>query len=102
QGEVSFIGSNVQAQLMMNGEFVTRVLTAEEGVVRKVVTRHRYAEMPTVRDLYLQALNRPPSDAEARRMLGAFKLTWKEPDALAPWQDLFWALLNSSEFALNR
>jgi hypothetical protein len=53
--------------------------------------------------LFLAALNRLPTPREhsligqRSKIMGAGDV--KNP--LAPWQDLFWALVNSNEFILN-
>jgi hypothetical protein len=52
-----------------------------------------------VNHLYLAALSRYPSRREldnASHFLNAY------PDTIGVLQDLFWALLNSNEFVLNR
>jgi hypothetical protein len=52
--------------------------------------------------LYLAALNRPPTANEQARVSRIFATApSKNRDAAGPWQDLFWALLNSNEFILN-
>ena len=52
-----------------------------------------------VNQLYLAALSRPPTTrelAKAREFLASY------PDTIRVLQDIFWALLNSNEFVLNR
>ena len=100
--EVHFTRSSVQAHLLMNGEFLNLAIAAEGGSVRTVARQHRLAAEPTIAALYLNALNRPPAPAEALRIADVSKERPKDKNALAPWEDLLWALVNSSEFALNR
>jgi hypothetical protein len=59
-------------------------------------------------DLFMAALNRPPTQAEYTKLLGN-KMSQlprtpnrdQEAFARAFYQDLFWSLLNSGEFMLN-
>ncbi len=55
------------------------------------------AEM--VADLYWRTLNRPPSGAEASRLIPALE---QAPDRRAALEDLAWSLMNSKEFLLRR
>jgi Protein of unknown function (DUF1549)/Protein of unknown function (DUF1553) len=48
--------------------------------------------------LYLMTVSRKPTDAEVKRLTDYIA---KAPDAKAACSDIMWALLNSSEFALN-
>jgi len=54
-----------------------------------------------INELYLSALNRPASPKEMSAITAKLKLRIADKDPLAPYQDLFWALLNSNEFLLN-
>lgn len=51
-----------------------------------------------IEGLYLSALSRKPTDQEVQRMLRHVR---EAPDARTGFGDVMWALLNSSEFALN-
>ncbi len=55
-------------------------------------------EKEKVEEVYFAALSRPPSSAEAAR---AAKAIDAEKRAALAFEDLFWALLNSSEFTFN-
>ena len=52
-----------------------------------------------VNRLYLSALSRYPSKREAEA-IGAYLN--RDADTICVLQDIFWALLNSNEFVLNR
>jgi hypothetical protein len=54
---------------------------------------------PLVEELYLRTLSRQPTDAELKTTLAYFKTTNNRSVVL---EDLFWALLNSSEFSHRR
>src|SRR5207245_2011101 len=50
------------------------------------------------RSLYLRVLSRPPTEAEARRMIDYVA---EARDAARGYADMMWVLLNSSEFLFN-
>jgi hypothetical protein len=107
--EVSFNGTVVQALMLMNGEEINRaIMDKEYGTVANVLRIRGITPKAAMRLLYLAALNRPPTEAEYRRMLNP--KMYVMPRAPQPlngdfwagfYQDLFWAVLNSNEFFLN-
>ena len=112
--EGSFNGTVVQALMLMNGQDLnTAVMDKDNGtvsaVIKKYANKGEAVYRLAMRDLYLAALNRPPTDAEYKRVLNPkmFNLPKSGPvrDQSAFWtgfyQDMFWACLNSSEFILN-
>jgi Protein of unknown function (DUF1549)/Protein of unknown function (DUF1553) len=100
--EVTFNGTVVQALLLMNGKDINEAVTSKErGTVALAYSRHG-GGAGCLTDLYLAALNRPPTAMESQKILGILRSApVKHRDALSPWQDVFWALLNSNEFILN-
>ncbi len=106
--EVTFNGTVVQALLLMNGKEINDVIShREKGTVVQALRKHLTAQgvlnvQGVLNELYLAALNRRPTSSEAAkilRILTTARVNNRGP--LAPWQDLFWALLNSNEFILN-
>ena len=102
--EVTFNGTVVQALILMNGKEINAAISHEvKGTVATVCRAHPRNQARTMDILYLAALNRPPTSREyalisqRSKIMGAGDI--KNP--LAPWQDLFWALVNSNEFILN-
>jgi hypothetical protein len=103
--EVNFNGTVVQALMMMNGKDINDAISRKDGSVALAI-RNR-TEKAAIHELYLTALNRPPTDREYRTILQQFRLL--DPrvgrvDYVNPnrrYEDLFWALLNSNEFILN-
>jgi hypothetical protein len=97
--EATFSGTVVQALLMMNGGYLNNALSSKGHLVNLVKKGSATAILDY---LYLAALNRPPSSAEASRILKIYRTApVKHRDGLSFWQDVFWALLNSNEFLLN-
>jgi hypothetical protein len=103
--EVVFNATVVQALLMMNGEDINEAIAPKEpgkGTVAMVCKKHGNNHAAIVKDLYLAALNRPPTAKEManiNRALTANPRIDREP--MARYHDIFWALLNSNEFILN-
>lgn len=95
--EVTYNGTVVQALMMMNGNRLNDAIRNRPGT-----TMAKAMTMPPAQRLdylYLAALGRPPTAAERTFIMQ--RLVPNKDDQAAPWQDLFWALLNSNEFILN-
>ncbi|MCC6416754.1 MAG: DUF1549 domain-containing protein [Gemmataceae bacterium] len=107
--EGTFSGTVVQALLMMNGKEINDAIAdRQNGTVAAILKKRGVTARSAMHDLYLAALNRPPSDAEYVRILSPRVMDLprlrRPRDAAfyhAFYQDLFWALLNSNEFILN-
>jgi hypothetical protein len=103
--EVNFNGTVVQALMMMNGEDINNAIARKDkGTVALAMRGGNNQKVIT--DLYMAALNRPPSAREMSSILSQFPLRAKfqKDDYQNParrYEDLFWALLNSNEFMLN-
>jgi hypothetical protein len=99
--EVTFNGTIVQALLMMNGENINTAISSEKGTVATVMATKR-SPTTVIDELYLAALNRPPKSREREGVVKKMILrTTRDVSPKAPYEDLFWALLNSNEFLLN-
>jgi hypothetical protein len=76
----------------------TPLTAASAEKARQLARRHAGNHAAAIDDLYLTALARPPSPAEARRMLS---YVGKQEDAAKGYAGVFWALLNCAEFVSN-
>lgn len=89
-----------QALAMMNG---SRLNTAVRAIDRQTVLGRLLAEIEDdeslTQELYLRTLSREPTDDELTLALDYCRSTNSRSAAL---EDLFWALLNSAEFAHRR
>jgi hypothetical protein len=101
--EVNFNGTVVQALMMMNGKDINDAISRkDDGTVARAIVRSKGSFDRTVTDLYLVSLNRKPTSQELSKIRKAMYLNKSgEKDIAAPYQDVFWALLNSNEFLLN-
>ena len=99
----SFQGTIPQALMMMNGELMAKATGNQPGsFLRHVFDEARLqrklpAPAYAANQIYLAALSRYPSSGEQKQTLALLRSTGDTVDLLA---DLFWSLLNSSEFAL--
>jgi hypothetical protein len=113
----SFNGTIPQALLLMNGNLIQKAISNDKGsfihtrVEELEKKRVKAQEIALLNDLYLAAVGRYPNQREkqlAGQVLDA-TLTGSKPknsqewiaSKVAAYQDIFWALLNSSEFVLN-
>ncbi len=95
-----FAGSIPQALMLMNGEIVSKAVSADSGSYLNAVlndTRLRNENLKIQR-LYVSTLAacRP----QGARPVGPVRKIASESLAGA-YQDLYWALLNSNEFVVN-
>jgi hypothetical protein len=101
----SFQGTIPQALMMMNGELMERATGGRPGSFLDDLCAEAQSQTRTspvaymVNNLYLAALSRYPSRNELNH---ASQFLNEYPDTIGVLQDLFWALLNSNEFVLNR
>jgi hypothetical protein len=92
--------SILQALALMNGSWMAQQTNPETGeMLKAVLTGPFHDDTARVEVLFLATLNRPPTPAEKERMLASIERAADRKKALA---DVFWVLLNSQEFLLNR
>jgi len=106
--EETLTGTYAQALAVMNGDLVQEALDLDPGTFLGDLVRARLPEQEKIRRLCLAALSRPPTSKELpamQRVLHDASLprkpnTTKSAPSPGGYQDLFWALLNSNEFAI--
>jgi hypothetical protein len=91
-------GSVTQVLHLMNSPAVQNRLTDGKGLVARLDAGGRPPE-EVIRELYLTAYSRYPTEAESRVAAGAF--TRPGASRRAAIEDLLWVLLNSPEFVFN-
>ena len=107
EGEESlnFQGTIPQALMMMNGELIDQATAGKAGsfladlLDRAQLQGKVSADAFIVNQLYLAALSRSPSRNELAKARSYFENHGDPKGVIA---DMFWALLNSNEFVLNR
>jgi hypothetical protein len=97
----TFNGSIPQTLMMFNGNMMQKATMGEKATFLDfVVNNPKLSPEAKVDYLYLAGLSRRPNMAE-KAALRSDLVDLKRGEALAPYQDLWWAILNSNEFILN-
>ncbi len=94
--ERSFNFTLSHAVNLVNGDTIGNAVAAPNNKIAQIVAREK-DNKKVIEDLYLEILNRLPSEAE----VSSFELG-EGAGRLAAAQDLAWALLNSPAFLYNR
>jgi hypothetical protein len=94
--------SILQALALMNGRFVADATSPEQSQALAAVLDSPFMDNRQRLDtVFLAALSRPMRPAEAARLLPYVEKGGPSGDPRKALADVFWALLNSSEFILN-
>ena len=95
----TFKGDIHQSLVLMNGDLMKQVTSLEEDTVLKRIVASQHPTQEKVRQLFLASLARYPSDEELNQIKQlSVEAKVAEQQFL---QDIWWALLNSSEFILD-
>jgi len=87
-----------QALHLMNSQALQAKLADESGRVKQLAGSEK-SPADIVRELYLAAFSRLPTDDELGRAVGRF--SGETPNRQEATEDVLWALLNSPEFVFN-
>jgi hypothetical protein len=94
--------SILQALALMNGKFVADATSLERSTTLAAVADAPFMSLPQkIETLYLATLCRQPRPEETQRLSAYVEGGGPRRDARLALGDVFWALLNSSEFILN-
>lgn len=97
--------SILQALFLMNGKFLSeRTKVANNGDLQAIANPKAYEEAGhagRVRSLYRLVLSRPPRAEETARLVPYLEKGGTTGNLADAVSDVYWALLNSSEFLLN-
>jgi hypothetical protein len=93
----------LQALAMMNGTFVADATSPENSqTLAALIDFPLMTHGERIETLYLAALGRPPEPEERRRLEKYVETGGPTGDWKQALGDVFWSLLNSSEFLFNR
>ncbi len=87
----------LQALAMMNGQFITQTTDPKTGLLAAVVNFPDMQIQERIETLYLAALGRMPRPDELKKMIAHCE----NRELAVALSDIFWAIVNSSEFLLN-
>lgn len=94
--------SILQALALMNGEFVSQAVEVEQSQTLAGIVEAPFLDSAgKVRALYLATLTRLPTDEELREATDFVAEGKSDSERSRRYGDLFWMLLNCSEFVLN-
>lgn len=94
--------SILQALALMNGNFITNATSLEQSdVFTAIVDFPALSVEQKIAAFYLSTLSRFPTEAEVVRLKAYISAGKSDAERTHAYSDLFWALLNSSEFLLN-
>jgi hypothetical protein len=82
---------------LVNGDTIADKIAAKDGRLARALAAKAEPEA-MLADLFLAAYSRAPTSAERERVLPSLAAA---TDAHAAWSDLYWAVLNSREFAFQ-
>ena len=90
-----------QALFLMNGQFATTAASLEKSRTLAAIAAGPGSAAGQVEQLFLVVLSRKPTASESKRMTEYVESGGPAKDRKAALADVFWALLNSTEFAVN-
>ncbi len=90
-----------QALFLMNGAYATEAASAEKSRTLAAIAAAPGSVAEQVEQLFLVVLSRKPTAAESKRMVEFVESGGPAKDRKSALADVFWALLNSTEFAVN-
>jgi hypothetical protein len=94
--------SILQALALMNGRFISDATSLRTSATLAAVADVPFLSLDQkIETLYLAALSRPPRPEERDRLLAYVQRGGAQSDPGAALADVFWALLNTSEFLFN-
>lgn len=94
--------SILQALSLMNGQFTTTATNLESSATLAAITEFPLmSDTDRIEALYLAALSRKPRPEELERLSKFVATGGPAKNQKAALADVFWALLNSSEFLFN-
>jgi len=89
-----------QALHLINGKTIDHALQRNPTLIPYLMEQYDEPQ-PIIEALYIRALSRKPTEKELAGILETFEGTKDEPEQRKKFNNVLWALLNSSEFMFN-
>jgi Protein of unknown function (DUF1553)/Protein of unknown function (DUF1549) len=93
--------SILQSLFLMNGKFMGDLVRYENNADLQTLATQNTSHAQRVKSLYMWVLSRPPRQDETDRLVRYLRERESPGEIGAAVSDIYWALLNSSEFLLN-
>jgi hypothetical protein len=93
--------SILQALFLMNGAFLAERIDPAKNEALRILATQPTSHERRIESLYLMVLGRPPRAEEQKRLVAYVERGGPTRDRAQAISDIYWALLNSSEFMLN-
>ncbi len=94
----SFSAGIPQALFLMNGKFTNETISIRRSPMLEDILGETRSEEKRIEQIFYATLSRGPTSKEKSRLSTLVRLSGKKGSGL---EDLFWSLLNSSEFISN-
>jgi len=92
----------LQALSLMNGTFITNATSLEQSdVFTAIIDFPELSDEKKIEAFFLSTLSRFPTEQELNRLKTYLASADSAENQIHAYSDLYWALLNSSEFLLN-
>jgi hypothetical protein len=95
----SFTSSIPQALYLMNGNVTNDSIRVKQSKMLDGILDETHSDRERLRQIFCATVSRPPSDRELERL--AHLARGSVGGAARGIEDLYWALLNSTEFLTN-
>lgn len=95
--KLDFEGTVTQALFLMNGRFTNEFLNSKLGSLAQILNYYKTFE-DRLNAIFLVSLCRVPQNSEKQKFSDYLKTHGDKPET---WNDIFWVLLNSTEFFMN-
>lgn len=102
----TFEGAFAQSLMLMNGDLVQNAISNAPGTVLHGILRQVNTDQDRIQHLCRAALGRDPKRSELAAFQPALRRRGdssrpESPSESAPFEDIFWVYLNSTEFTIN-
>jgi hypothetical protein len=94
----AFDGTIPQSLIMLNGTFVNEAIKPQKGTMMSYILTGNKSPKEVIRTIFMATLSRRPTKVESRKFT---KYIGSRGASTQTYEDLMWALINSSDFLMN-